>query len=178
MNIDRFNTLEEKEALELLNRCGQSTLWSKNLLALRPYGSFDELRTNAAAEWQALSDAEQHKALALHPLIGDVEMLKEKFSGGKENRLAKSEQGQGLSSSEAVIEELARQNKAYYQRHGFIFIVYAKGKSADEMLQILNIRMNNTTADEFANAAAEHQRITQSRLQDIFDESGSSCLNR
>ena len=89
----------------------------------------------------------------------------------KENRLAKSEQGQVLSSSEAVIEELARQNKAYYQRHGFIFIVYAKGKSADEMLQILNLRINNATADEFANAAAEHQRITQSRLQDIFDES-------
>ena len=93
MNIDRFNTLEEKEALELLTRCGQSTLWSKNLLALRPYVSFDELRTNAAAEWQALPDAEQHKALALHPLIGDVEMLKEKFSGGKENRLAKANKG-------------------------------------------------------------------------------------
>ena len=178
MNIDRFNTLEEGEALELLTRCGQSALWSKNLVALRPYGSFGELRTNAAAEWQALSDTEQHKALALHPLIGDVEMLKEKYSDDKENRLAKSEQGQVLSSSEAVIKKLAQQNKAYYQRHGFIFIVYAKGKSADEMLQILNNRINNPTADEFANAASEHQRITQSRLQDIFDESGSSCLNR
>ena len=150
MNIDRFNTLEEKEALELLTRCGQSTLWSENLLALRPYGSFDELRTNAAAEWQALSDVEQHKALALHPLIGDVEMLKEKFSGGKENRLAKSEQGQVLSSSEAVIEELARQNKAYYQRHGFIFIVYRKGKAPMKCSKF-SIFANNTTR-RFANA--------------------------
>ena len=171
MNICSFNALGKKEALELLISCGQSAVWAGNLVALRPFTSFDELRTNAASEWQALPEEEKSKALALHPLIGDVEMLKEKFSDGHKNRLAKSEQGQVLSSSEAVIEELAQQNEAYYQRHGFIFIVYAKGKSADEMLQILNVRINNATADEFVNAAAEHQRITQSRLQDIFDES-------
>ena len=171
MNICSFNALGKKEALELLIPCGQSAVWARNVAALRPFTSFDELRTNADSEWQALPEEEQSKALALHPLIGDVEMLKEKFSDGHKNRLAKSEQGQVLSSSEAVIEELAQQNEAYYQRHGFIFIVYAKGKSADEMLQILNLRINNATADEFANAAAEHQRITQSRLQDIFDES-------
>ena len=132
MNICSFNALEKKEALELLIPCGQSAVWARNVAALRPFTSFDELRTNAALEWQALPEEEQSKALALHPLIGDVEMLKEKFSDGHKNRLA---------------------------------------KSADEMLQILNLRINNATADEFANAAAEHQRITQSRLQDIFDES-------
>ena len=78
MNICSFNALEKKEALELLIPCGQSAVWARNVAALRPFTSFDELRTNAALEWQALPEEEQSKALALHPLIGDVEMLKEK----------------------------------------------------------------------------------------------------
>ena len=59
MNICSFNALEKKEALEFLTPCGQSAVWARNLVALRPFTSFDELRTNAASEWQALPEEAQ-----------------------------------------------------------------------------------------------------------------------
>ena len=68
-----------------------------------------------------------------HPKIGDVKSLTEKFAG-------KEQAAVGTASVE-VIEALAKANQAYEEKHGFIFIVCATGKSAEEMLRLLNDRL-------------------------------------
>ena len=60
---------------------------------------------------------------------------------------------------------LAEGNRQYEERFGRIFIVCASGKSAAEILAILNARMQNTIAAELLEAAEQQRQITQLRLR-------------
>ena len=60
---------------------------------------------------------------------------------------------------------VAEVNRAYEERFGFIYIVFASGKTADEMLAIAEKRLTNSRDEEVANAAAEQRKITMRRLR-------------
>ncbi|HUP57055.1 MAG TPA: 2-oxo-4-hydroxy-4-carboxy-5-ureidoimidazoline decarboxylase, partial [Bdellovibrionota bacterium] len=95
-----------------------------------------------------------------HPKIGDREELRKKFS----------EQAGVAQASEATLQALAQGNADYEKRFGFIFIVCATGKSADEMLQILNARLPNAPEQELRIAAEEQGKITRIRLKKLIEE--------
>jgi OHCU decarboxylase len=63
--------------------------------------------------------------------------------------------------------EMARLNAEYEAKFGFIFIVCATGKSADEMLQVITTRLNNSRGEEIRNAATEQAKITHLRLDKL-----------
>ncbi len=72
--------------------------------------------------------------------------------------------------SQAALEtaqEMAKLNAEYDAKFGFIFIVCATGKSADEMLQVLRVRIGNTREEEIRNGAAEQAKITHLRLDKL-----------
>ena len=56
-------------------------------------------------------------------------------------------------------------NREYEQRFGRVFIVCATGKSAPEMLEILQRRLRNDDATELHEAAEEQRKITNIRLK-------------
>jgi 2-oxo-4-hydroxy-4-carboxy-5-ureidoimidazoline decarboxylase len=64
-----------------------------------------------------------------------------------------------------VIESLADANRAYEQGMGFTYIVYATGKSAEEMLVIARDRLTNSRDEEIVNASKEQMAITRTRLR-------------
>ena len=78
------------------------------------------------------------------------------------------EQGQITAASEEVLENLRDENLTYKSKHGFIFIVCATGKAAEEMLTMLRQRMGNDRATELDIAAAEQFKITELRLGQLF----------
>ena len=102
-----------------------------------------------------------------HAKIGDIELLKSKYAGK-----AQAEQGQILQASEQTITELWQLNQDYEQKNGFIFIVCASGKSAEEMLSILKSRIDNSREQELKNGALEQNKITQLRLTQLIQLSG------
>jgi len=55
----------------------------------------------------------------------------------------------------------------YEERFGHIFIVFATGKTAEEMLALLRLRLANDAEDELRIAAAEQAKITRVRLERI-----------
>ena len=55
-------------------------------------------------------------------------------------------------------------------KFGFIFIVCATGKSAQEMLDLLEARINNSRATELVNGAAEQMKITEIRLNNLLSK--------
>ena len=65
----------------------------------------------------------------------------------------------------ASLNALKRLNDDYLKRHGFIFIVFATGKSAAEMLELAEERIKNPKRVEIENAAAEQAKITRLRLE-------------
>jgi 2-oxo-4-hydroxy-4-carboxy-5-ureidoimidazoline decarboxylase len=67
-----------------------------------------------------------------------------------------------------VLERLAAGNRAYEARFGYIFIVCATGKSAGEMLAILEQRLANDPGEELHIAAEEQRKITRLRLAKLL----------
>jgi OHCU decarboxylase len=104
-------------------------------------------------------------AFAAHPRIGDVDSLRTKFAHTK--TWASGEQAGVDAASEDTLIRLADGNDAYFDRFGYIFIVCATGKSADQMLALLEARLPNDAVTELPIAAAEQRKITQLRLQKL-----------
>ncbi len=63
-----------------------------------------------------------------------------------------------------MLASLAEANAAYEARFGYIFIVCATGRSAQEMLGMLRARLGNTPDEEIRVAAEEQAKITDLRL--------------
>ena len=58
-------------------------------------------------------------------------------------------------------------NRQYEERFGYIFIVCATGKTAEEMLALLSERLSNDPDAEIKLAAGEQMKITKIRLEKI-----------
>ncbi len=103
--------------------------------------------------WKNVSREDILEAFAAHPKIGD--------------HIGADEQAGVRSASDITLEELSQLNRAYESRFGYIYIVCATGKSADEMLALLRQRLDNDPEEELAIAAEEQRLITQLRLRKI-----------
>lgn len=160
-----LNRMEESERGSTLRRCNASEAWVDGMRAAAPFASDKHVVQTAQQVWNRLTEADWHEALAAHPRIGDVSSLRAKYSETK--GLASGEQSGVAQASEETLAQLAAQNQAYERRFGHLFIVCATGKSADEMLDVLNARINNTPEQELRNAADEQLKITILRLQKL-----------
>ena len=106
----------------------------------------------------------------LNYIIGDLDVLRDKYAV-----TASLEQGQVQQASDATLHGLADLNQLYECRFGFIFIVFATGKSAEAMLALLKQRLNNNRNLELETNALEQNKITLLRLSRLFqvDKMGS-----
>jgi 2-oxo-4-hydroxy-4-carboxy-5-ureidoimidazoline decarboxylase len=66
------------------------------------------------------------------------------------------------------LKDLAESNRLYEENFGYIFIVCATGKSAEEMLALLKVRLENDPEAELLIAAKEQNKITQLRLDNLL----------
>lgn len=157
----------EQLAAELGHCCGASRFVTE-LAARRPFGSEAALFAAAAAVEQQLSPADWLEAFSHHPRIGDVAALRLKYASAQSKSWSQAEQAGVAAAEEEVLQALAAGNAAYEERFGYIFIVCATGKSAAEMLALLEARLGNEKAAELPIAAGEQQKITRLRLQKLL----------
>ncbi len=159
----RIDDAPAAEARALLHACCGSHRWVERMLARRPFGTTARLLAAAREQWFTLDPGDWHEAFSQHPRIGDREGLRARFPAT--HQWSEREQAGVGSASEDVFEALAAANSQYEDRFGFVFIVCATGKSAEEMLDLLRTRMENDPATELRVAAEEHAKITELRLQ-------------
>ena len=164
MTLKEFNNLlkEEKESL-LAQFCG-SPQWQHEMLSSFPFRAENDLIKRAQVVWyDQCNAADWGDAFRHHPKIGDKKSLTERFASTK--HLAGGEQGGVNNASVEIIHELAKANEEYEMKFGFIFIVCATGKSAEEMLRLLKDRLSNNWREETAIAMGEQAKITFLRLK-------------
>ena len=152
----------EVEARDTLSRACGSSRWVDRMVARRPFGGRDALLKAARDEWWALSPDDWLEAFSHHPRIGDRASLAARFPAT--HHLSAREQAAVGDATEDVLTALADANEAYLDRFGFIFIVCATGKTANEMLELLRARLPNDRDTELRLAAEEQARITALRL--------------
>ena len=166
MSLDILNKANTEEAARLLSQCCTSDAWIARMLSDRPYDSAGHLQNAANKHWQGLAESDYLQAFDGHPKIGNVRSLKAKYANTE--ALAAGEQSSVNTASDDIIDSLAEGNKTYEEKFGFIFIVCATGKSASEMLSLLQARLPNTRDTELINAIEEQRLIFQLRLEKLL----------
>lgn len=166
MDIAKINGRNSNEAEEIFSQCCGAKNWVNGMLKCMPFISHEELFQRADEIWNSLEEKDWREAFLHHPKIGDLNSLKAKYSGSK--TLAEKEQSGVSGASNDTLSELAALNNEYEKKFGFIFIVCATGKSADEMLELIKIRIGNDPLTELKTAMKEQSKITKLRLEKII----------
>lgn len=162
MTLEQLNSARTADARDWFTHTCAATSWVNAMVNGRPYASVDALTTAASKQWQTMTDGDLLEAFSAHPMIGDLSTLRAKYAATQ--NLASAEQSGTAVASEETLIALRDANRAYLERHGFIFIICATGLSAQTMLDALNGRINNSTQQEMRNAAAEQIKITLLRI--------------
>jgi 2-oxo-4-hydroxy-4-carboxy-5-ureidoimidazoline decarboxylase len=168
MTLEQFNRVPTAEAQTLLSQCCAARDWVQSMADARPFANFPQLLSSADQIWQGMDENNLLEAFSAHPQIGNVVSLLEKYASTK--AMAAGEQSAITTASKATIEELAQANRAYLEKFGFIFIICATGKSAQEMLDLLQVRLPNSREQELINAAEEQRKITAIRLRKLLEQ--------
>ncbi|MGK2861349.1 MAG: 2-oxo-4-hydroxy-4-carboxy-5-ureidoimidazoline decarboxylase [Chitinophagaceae bacterium] len=164
MTLHELNTLTQAQLKEELFRCCGSLSWVNKMLPFFPADDLVELLEDAEEQWFRCSETDWKEAFAHHPKIG------EKNNANTETeKWAAAEQGGIGTASRDTLDTLAEANKEYEEKFGYIFIVCATGKSADEILTILRTRLQNTAEVEIEIAADEQNKITKLRIEKLLD---------
>jgi 2-oxo-4-hydroxy-4-carboxy-5-ureidoimidazoline decarboxylase len=166
MTLETFNQLSTESLEEQLTHCCGSSTWVREMMKHVPFQTKEELFHAADTIWHSTRATDWREAFLHHPKIGDIESLQKNFAATA--KWAEGEQGAVKQASQRIIEKLAEGNRLYEQKFGFIFIVCATGKSAKEMLALLQARLPNNMEEELKTAMLEQQKITQIRLNKLL----------
>ncbi len=166
MILTELNKADSKSAGLFFRQCCTSSMWAEQMVMGRPFKDGSHLRDYADYCWGLLSERDYLEAFDGHPKIGDIESLKKKFNGSQD--MARTEQSSVVEANIDTLESLSIGNAEYEKKFGFIFIVFASGKSAEEMLNILEGRIDNSRTEEIATAAEEQRLIFQLRLRNLL----------
>ena len=166
MTLAELNAASVEVAQIELSKCCGSRAWAHAVVAGRPYATLGLLFAAAERVWFALEPEDWKEAFAHHPRIGDISQLREKFASTAQ--WARDEQSGTKEASEATLRALKTGNEIYEKRFGHVFLICATGKSAEEMLTALQLRLANPPERELAIAAGEQAKILRLRLEKGF----------
>jgi hydroxyisourate hydrolase len=175
MTLAELNGLGEDAAAREFLRCCGSTRWAREMAAARPFAAIEPLTAAADKIWASLDRADWLEAFAAHPKIGGTVRAGEAGKAGEAGNTdwSAAEQAGVASASTDVLARLAEANDEYEARFGYIFIVCATGKSAAEMLGLLQGRLDNDPLIELRIAAAEQRKITRLRIGKLLESGGT-----
>jgi OHCU decarboxylase len=162
IDVAWLNALSEDDALEAFLTCCGARRWAEQMTAGRPYVDETHLQSIAREVWHELAAADWLQAFAAHPQIGE-----KPGPCSKTAAWSAGEQAGMANAADATRSALAAANRRYQDKFGWIFIVCATGKSAEEMLTLLRQRLDNDPAQELRIAAAEQEEITLLRLHKL-----------
>ena len=158
--LARLDAMTDDDARAALLRCCGSTRWATRMNAHRPFEDLAAMLRIGEQLWWELEPEDWMEAFAAHPRIGDR-------SGGTWER---GEQKSTATASADTLADLATLNQEYADKFGFIYIVCASGRSADEMLADLRARVGATREQELVTAGEEQAKITRLRLRKLVME--------
>ncbi|OBF21592.1 2-oxo-4-hydroxy-4-carboxy-5-ureidoimidazoline decarboxylase [Mycobacterium sp. ACS4331] len=146
--------------MHLLFQVCSSTIWARRVLAGAPFRDVDALYDRAERVLAELPDAEIDAALDGHPRIG----------AKPDNPSSAREQARVADADADVKAELAAKNREYEDRFGYVYLVCASGRSAEELLAILSDRLGNDPDTERRVMRSELAKINRLRLERLMSE--------
>ncbi|WP_328352332.1 2-oxo-4-hydroxy-4-carboxy-5-ureidoimidazoline decarboxylase [Mycobacterium sp. NBC_00419] len=160
LGLDGFNRLSDRQRMHALFEVCSSPIWARRVLAGGPFADVEALLDRADRVLAELPDAELDAALDGHPRIGER----------ADNPSSQREQAGVTGADTAVKAELAERNRQYEDTFGYVYLVCASGRSAEELLAILTERLGNDPDTERRVMRYELAKINRLRLQRLLSE--------
>jgi OHCU decarboxylase len=165
--IDRVNQLPIEQVRKALLDCCGSRAWVDQILAQRPFTDDAQLFENADRIWTRLDRKEWRRAFRHHPPIGSKRARSKQSNAARQ--LSAGEQSAATKSPPETLAVMHTANQAYQATFGYVFLISAMGKSADDILKSLQERLSNSPETELRIAAEEHRKITRLRLEKLLN---------
>lgn len=164
--LRHLNALPEEEARAALKACCGANRWVRGMLGQRPFKDLDEVFETSERVFSQFGREDWLAAFRRHPRIGERRAAE---TPGERSAAWSEKEQAGMDAADAKLgAALADANALYERRYGHIFIVCASGKSAAEMLALLEARLDNDPALELRIAADEQRKITRLRLERLL----------
>ena len=167
----RWHAMKQDDAAAAILPCNGSRAWARALVGARPFASPAALFAIADEAWRGLPAVDWLEAFASHPRIGEGHA---KTATAQSLQWSAGEQA-AADPDEVIKAAMAEGNRLYEARFGRVFLVCATGKSAAEMLAILQMRLGNDDGTELLEAAEQQRRIMQLRLRRWLGLPPASC---
>lgn len=165
MTIAKFDRLDIEQKKKMLYECCGSTAWVDKMLATPPAEDLIDLFEDAEECWYSLTENDWKEAFFNHPHVSDLDSLNKRIS---HDQIGHSDSAT-VNASEQTLQALVDGNKTYEEKFGYTFVASSAGKSAVEVLGILTARLQNKPETELTIAVSEQNKITQQRLERLFD---------
>jgi 2-oxo-4-hydroxy-4-carboxy-5-ureidoimidazoline decarboxylase len=163
--VELFNALPAVRLEEDLRACLAAPGWGETIAAARPYRDRAAIVAAADAAARALSWDEIASGLAAHPRIGER-------AAGDSTEAAWSRREQSAaaeSADESTATALVEANRAYEERFGHVFLIFASGRSQAEILAAARERLGHDEVTERPVVAGELRKIALLRLERVLD---------
>lgn len=148
--------------------CCAAASWAERVLAGRPYAERAELWAVSDAATVELDDIGLGQALAAHPRIG--ERVVAHASTDRGGAWSRQEQSGVATAVADVLTALAAANAEYERRFGHVYLVFAAGRSAAELLDVCRARLDNDPETERGVVLNELAKINRLRLDKLLSE--------
>ena len=163
MELQELNAMDVAAASEVLRPCVDIDSWVEALVAGRPYADVGALLAVADTQARSWTAAEVEAALADHPRIG------ERHAGEGTSAAMSGREQSGVDPHDAEVQRrLAEGNAAYEERFDRIYLVRAAGRSAEEILALLEGRLGNDSDTELEVTAGQLREIALLRLDGLL----------
>jgi 2-oxo-4-hydroxy-4-carboxy-5-ureidoimidazoline decarboxylase len=161
--LTNWNTAPERTALEAMLACCGATRWATFMIGARPVSTPESLYVTADTIWSQMQEPDWLEAFACHPRIGSRKPAE--HASTRSASWSKQEQSSTQTAAKQTLARLAALNAQYEEQFGFTYIICATGKSAHEMLAILERRLASDRTTELTEAAEQQRQITHIRLK-------------
>jgi 2-oxo-4-hydroxy-4-carboxy-5-ureidoimidazoline decarboxylase len=166
--VEVVNSLPAERLEKDLLACCAAPAWGAAIVGQRPFGDRAAVLAAADAAARALSWEQVLIGLSAHPRIG------ERAAGeSREAAWSRREQSAAAASAdEATRQALIEANRAYEERFGHVFLIFASGRSQTEILAAAGERLAHDEAAERAVVTDELRKIALRRLEQVLDALG------
>ncbi len=166
--VDAFNALPAGRLEDDLRACCAAPAWGAAIIAQRPYPDRDQIITAADTASSGLSWDDVLIGLDAHPRIG------ERAAGASaEASWSRAEQSAAARSADDTTKaQLIDANRAYEERFGHVFLIFASGRTQAEILQAARERLGNDETTERAIVRDQLGAIARLRLERVLDALG------
>ena len=164
--LERFNHLSSSEARKALLACCGARKWVDKMLEYRPFPDLPYALDTADKTWAELDRKDWREAFRHHPPIGQKRAQESQSPTAR--KWSAAEQSAAQRGAPEKLAYVAAANSAYHAKFGHVFLICATGKTIDDILAILQLRMRNDPQTELSIAAEEHRKITRVRLEKLL----------